>query len=307
LCKAQLRDVNAEVEFVDPDAEVEVPAHRFLREMQIQEFPSMVLVHPNGQTMKIGFQGPFDEVVAPAIESVASSPLRIRIRERVLRCYCVVVLVEGLDEVENRRAEQSIREAFAVIERGFDAMPKAVGDLPSLLTVTAKERERERVLVWSLGIELITAIPLFHQSFCYLLFNCNKLFCLENIAFFKSYIIFYRKITAYIYIFYNDWLILSYRNQNFIRKIFYLESSIIIAYAIEIASKVVCYRRYQFNRYFFLIALPKGKPGLYFYSQNFIYFIRVYMFQSLNLYQFGRDYHLFFYITLIIIGRGKQK
>ncbi|MEE2885999.1 MAG: hypothetical protein VX951_01090 [Planctomycetota bacterium] len=152
LCKAQLRDVNVEVEFVDPDAEKELPAHRLLREMQIQEFPSMVLVHPDGQAMKIGFQGTFDDVVAPAIESVASSPLRTRIRERVLRCYCVVVLVEGLDEAENRRAAQSVRDAFAVIERGFDAMPKAVGDLPSLLTVTAQECQREQVLLWSLGV-----------------------------------------------------------------------------------------------------------------------------------------------------------
>ncbi len=144
LCKAQLLDVNADVEFVDPDAETEVPAHRLLREMQIQEFPAMVLEHPDGQTLKFGFQGVFDEVAAPVVETVASSPLRNRILEQVLRRYCVVV---------NASAAQAIREAFKVIERGFDAMPKAVGDLPILLTVKAATREQERVLLWSLGIE----------------------------------------------------------------------------------------------------------------------------------------------------------
>jgi len=154
LCKAQLLDVNAEVDFVDPDAEAEVPAHRFLRELQVQEFPSMVLVHPDGQTLKIGFPGAFDEVAGAAVESIASSPLRNRILERALRCYCVVLLVEGPDAAENQRAAKAVKEACAVIERGFDAMPKAVGDLPTMLTLPASGRARERVLLWSLGIEV---------------------------------------------------------------------------------------------------------------------------------------------------------
>lgn len=153
LCKAQLLDVNTEVEFVDPDAEDQVPAHRFLRELQIQEFPAMVLVHPEGQTMKLGFEGAFDEVATLVVESVASSPLRNRIRDAVLRRYAVVLLVEGPDAAENRRAEQATRQAFKIIERGFDAMPKAVGDLPCLMIVKAEDRNRERVLIWSLGIE----------------------------------------------------------------------------------------------------------------------------------------------------------
>ena len=159
LCKAQLLDVNADVEFVDPDAETEVPAHRLLREMQIQEFPAMVLEHPDGQTLKFGFKGVFDEVAAPVVETVVSSPLRNRILEQVLRRYCVVVLVEGPKADENARAAQAIRDAFKVIERGFDAMPKAVGDLPILLTVKAATREQERVLLWSLGIETNLQMP----------------------------------------------------------------------------------------------------------------------------------------------------
>jgi hypothetical protein len=152
LSAALFAETNVEVELFDPDSEEEHDAYRLLGELKIQEFPTTVLVHPDGHAIEVPINGKFDEVGGSTLESVFLSPVRRRILDGVLRRYCVVLLAEGSDPKENARVKQSVNLAFKDIERVFDKMPKAVGDLPELLVIPQDGRKDEKILLWSLGL-----------------------------------------------------------------------------------------------------------------------------------------------------------
>ena len=153
IAESVFMDTNVDFAVVDLDTDEGHPARRHLRELKIQRFPTTVLVHPDGRAVELPFEGNFADVGARVLESVASSPLRRRLTESVLRCYCVVLLVAGDDAKQNREAERVVRASFKAIERVFDEMPKEVGTLPELIALSRAEQAGERLLLWALGVD----------------------------------------------------------------------------------------------------------------------------------------------------------
>ncbi len=153
VAEAVFAGTNIDFAVVDPDGDGDHPARRHLRELKIERFPTTVLVHPDGQAIELPLDGNFDEVGARVFESAASSTLRQRITEAVLRHYCVVLLVECDDAKQNQAAVRAVRASFTAIGRVFDRMPKDVGLLPELIALPRAEQADEKVLLWSLGIE----------------------------------------------------------------------------------------------------------------------------------------------------------
>ena len=152
LASAMFGETNVKVLILDPDSEEEHDGHRLLRDLKVQKFPTTVLAHPDGNALEVRFDGEFDEVGGRVLESIVQSPIRKAITDGVLRRYCVVVLVEGEKPKENERTKAAVRESFKEIERVFDRMPKAVGDLPELIVIPRDKRKEEKVLLFSLGL-----------------------------------------------------------------------------------------------------------------------------------------------------------
>lgn len=157
LATAIFLDSNVDWEVVSFGGEEEHPAEHYLAELQVQEFPTAVVVSPAGDALAVPLTAAdkgFDELGSQALGSVVSSPVRQKILDSVLGRFAVVVLVQGLDTTQNARAEAVVRQSFAELEKVFDKMPKAVGDLPRLLVVPSAERAAERVLLWSLNMDV---------------------------------------------------------------------------------------------------------------------------------------------------------
>ena len=88
-----------------------------------------------------------------AVQMAAISPLREQISLEATRNYAVVLLIHGSDPQRNESAWNAIHRAIREINEYIDMLPKPIKRRPSILTLEAADRERERVLLWSLGIE----------------------------------------------------------------------------------------------------------------------------------------------------------
>jgi hypothetical protein len=134
-------------------------SERWVRDLDLRRFPAVVLVGPGGRAIELPpppreWRAEVAETESPWLAEIVGSPLRARVRDLALEHFCVAVLAEGDDESRNRAAADRVEAAFAEIEKVFDRMPKSVGGLPVLVTVPAAERESERILTWSLGLEV---------------------------------------------------------------------------------------------------------------------------------------------------------
>ena len=156
LFTSVLGDSNVEGRLLDPDGHLErIDAVR-LRRHQVQEYPFAALVGPEGRELILPWTGHGDApetLTSRLLDSVVHSPTRARIGELLADSFCVVILIEGSDRVENARGLEEIDEAFRRLGGILDQMPKDVGSPPELLVIGADERELERVLCWSLGLD----------------------------------------------------------------------------------------------------------------------------------------------------------
>ncbi len=156
LTAAILAEANVDARCIDPDEESEDSASQYLSQLQIQDYPAAVLIAPDGRARNVPLvrdEMSFDESAGICIEALVSSPRRTEIRDAVLAHLCVIVTAEGRDATANQAAHSAATEAIAEIEKVFDRMPKAVGDLPIEISIPFVERKREALLLWSLGID----------------------------------------------------------------------------------------------------------------------------------------------------------
>jgi len=87
-----------------------------------------------------------------AVRNAVDSPLRERIVEGTAKHYAVVLFIEGTDPERNRSALHSISRAIEEINDHLDFLPKPVARGPVAIPLGEKEREAEKVLLWSLGM-----------------------------------------------------------------------------------------------------------------------------------------------------------
>ena len=120
ISTAAFLDTNVEAEIADlgEEASPEILGH--YEKAGKPELPVGILVSGDG---KRSFAMPLvraneslDESLWSAMESTFESSIRDRIIEKVIEHYCVIVLVEGIDDVENQRAQEYADSVIRRIE-----------------------------------------------------------------------------------------------------------------------------------------------------------------------------------------------
>jgi len=179
-CKYNVRDVG----FVDlenvshrlvvtpgtatPKAEVDTLRHTagavFLDSNVSAEFAepkgaalALQLISPDGRTLPLKWE-PGETALADAawaaLEPAVASPTREALLETMPSAYAVTLLAEGTDAAMNGVARAATERAIKQIIQLMPDLPKQVAAPPKLLVLTRQEAARERVLLWSMGVDV---------------------------------------------------------------------------------------------------------------------------------------------------------
>lgn len=153
---AALMDSSIRVEIIDTDQQKDHPAMKLLDLWSIQSFPAAVLVSPDGQSLPVPVIKPgqsFKETLWSALDDILSSPKREEIVQQVSKAYGVVLLIEGADAEQNKKAKAAASGAIERVSTQMEWMPKPIAHHPVLLTIDSESLSREKILLWSLGLD----------------------------------------------------------------------------------------------------------------------------------------------------------
>ena len=123
---------------------------------EIDTYPSAILVSPNGLSLSIPLladEMPFGESVWLSLDKIVISPKRDELFKHIVKSFCVILLIEGSTTPKDN---DSVRKAITTANDEFagrmNQMTRSVENPPYLLTISAKSRQQERILLWSLGL-----------------------------------------------------------------------------------------------------------------------------------------------------------
>jgi hypothetical protein len=97
--------------------------------------------------------GPLGQAVSSVVAAALHSPTRQQILEKAAETYGVVLLMEGPEQDRNIKAREIISTAISRIREQLDLLPKAIARPPEIVTLDRQSLDRERVLLWSLGLK----------------------------------------------------------------------------------------------------------------------------------------------------------
>ena len=149
-------DSNIEAEIVNVDQDKDHPSLDYFRFQDIESFPAAILRSPVGRSLILPLSATpefFDRRVRATFQNAVSSPLREEILDRIVRAYCIVLLIEGQDETENNRAHEVAARAKAKIEKIMGQLPKRIEEPPRIIVLPQNKIPEERILLWSLGLD----------------------------------------------------------------------------------------------------------------------------------------------------------
>jgi len=150
-----LADSNLRVQIINIDVQKGHPAIKF-RDANDVSLPSAVLVSPDGQTMDVSLKAsnkPFKETLRSAFDKILVSPKRTAILRKVAKLYGIVLLLEGPDAAENRKAKKAALAAVEEVASQLDMMPKAIQHPPGIHVLDAESVAAETMLLWTLDLE----------------------------------------------------------------------------------------------------------------------------------------------------------
>mgnify|MGYP000850986720 CR=1 FL=1 len=153
---ASLLDSNVELEIVNTDRDKDHPDLVYFPSSPITDTPVAVLVSSENRSLPISVSSgeKWDkEALWNAMTEVVSSPIRESIALDAVRNYAVIVLFEGVDNTENQRGKEIIGEVIDQVKRNLVDLPKEVKNPPVLRIVTRNDFAKEKVLLWSIGID----------------------------------------------------------------------------------------------------------------------------------------------------------
>ena len=151
-----LKDSNIKFELIKIGQRKKLSAMKYINMLRISSFPAFVLVSPDGLSLPIPVMEanrPFKEVFSTALADIVSSVKRREILEKVSKTYGVVLLMEGRDAEQNKRAKQIISAAVKRVTARMDKMPKPISQSPEIVVLDFKRLTEEKILLWSLGLE----------------------------------------------------------------------------------------------------------------------------------------------------------
>ena len=143
--------INVDQSEISPDVE----AMKFLNFWEIKSFPAAVMVAPDGRSLVLPISSVASrETSWSLLESAVLSPKREEIMSSVVNTYCAVLLIQGVEASENRKAEKAIKEAVDELSEIMTQMPNPVEEPPRVIVVPRKLFSQERILLWSLGVKI---------------------------------------------------------------------------------------------------------------------------------------------------------
>jgi hypothetical protein len=156
LSSAMLADCNIGEEVINLDQQKDHAALKYLPADPVPAFPIGVLVSPDGQSLRLALAKSgqsFRQSLASVLDEIVSSAKRDEIVQQVTKAYAAILLIEGPNADENRRAREAIADVIEQIRGQLTTLPKPIAHPPSLVVLDAASFARERILLWSLGLE----------------------------------------------------------------------------------------------------------------------------------------------------------
>ena len=128
-------------------------------ELSIQNLQEQrsILISPDGKR-KYNITLPstgskIDQLEWSTIQSVIASPVRNDLTKKLISNFAVVLLIEGSDQLQTKRAQLAATEAIQAITKLMPKMPKPVDNPPVLMQLSVDQSLTESVLLWSLGMD----------------------------------------------------------------------------------------------------------------------------------------------------------
>ena len=149
----KLRETNITAEVVDVAANPNDEAVAYLAQTSREELPICLLVAPESDLQPFQVSIESEDDLSSLTKGITASATRDRILETLLKAYAVMVVVEGEDAQENERAIEAAEFAIRQLQGIMAQLDKPVDTPPQLIKISAADRKRERVLLWSLGID----------------------------------------------------------------------------------------------------------------------------------------------------------
>jgi hypothetical protein len=157
ILHALLIDCNIRIEIINTDLQKDHPAMKYLDLWHIESFPAAILVSPDEQSLVVPVKKnnePFDKTLLSAIDNILFSPIREEIIRKAIETYGVILLIEGENAWENKKYEEAALYAINNIKKQMKMMPKYIAHPPVLIPVNSEAFSREKILLWSLGIDV---------------------------------------------------------------------------------------------------------------------------------------------------------
>ncbi len=149
-------DCNIDFKLINVDQHKGLPEMGYLSLWQISSFPAAVLVSPDGQSMIVNINnecGSFGNSLRSEINSIISSPVREEIINKSIETYGVILLMEGENDEKNENYRKVAMNAIEAISDQMKSMVKQIDQPPVLISIKPQLISREKVLLWSLGID----------------------------------------------------------------------------------------------------------------------------------------------------------
>ena len=152
-----LQATNVHLDFVTVDQNASDESLSYLRAMDIETFPSAVLVSPKGKAKLINLPPASErrpESIQQAIKSIVQSPKRKEILTKLPNAHSIVLIIESEDETQNQLAKTMAEKAIKRILATYPDLPKAIDGPPLLMSMSLEEAQRESLFLWSLGVDV---------------------------------------------------------------------------------------------------------------------------------------------------------
>jgi hypothetical protein len=143
-------------EIINIERQPDHPGIAYLGTRKIRSYPAMVLVSPDGHSHLIPFAQTgttFKQAVRKAFNQILFSSVREDLKKKVMLYYGVILLVEGGQDAEIKRAEEAINEAIRRIQKNMDLMPKPIKNPPLMIRLKKDELAIDPLLLWTLGLD----------------------------------------------------------------------------------------------------------------------------------------------------------
>ena len=153
---AAFSDCNIVVEIVNINQNEQNPALEYFSFWNIKTAPAAILVSASGRSLVLPISESdtsFNESLWTALQTVIFSRIRERILRGIIKSYCVILIVDGADEAENRRIYDLVSGAAQDVAKTMKQLPKRIDSPPQIIKISAESVPREKMLLWSLNME----------------------------------------------------------------------------------------------------------------------------------------------------------